>query len=226
MATFRWTALAILMQVLPIAVRAQDSPPPAASTGPREPSLRCWRGQPEPACRTFVITELAFYARVVTSKVETGLTYPGGGSDTVREDAFGDLGTFELGVMRNRGPRAAIGATAVFGVDANGARFGAKGRYRRWLTPEGLALDYGAGVSGGRLARGMTTAIISGDVALNLRDYIAVAARADVAPFSRPRGSAVYLGGRVGSKPGLIATGLTVAGFFAIVLSFAGAWTE
>ncbi len=146
--------------------------------------------------------------------------------DVIRENAFGNIGTFELGVMKNLGTRTAIGATAILCVDANAARLGAKGRYRRWLTSKGLRMDVGAGVTGGRLRRGNTTAIMVGDVAINLHDYVALSVRADVAPFSRPRGAALYAGGRIGSKPGLLATGLTAAGFFALLLAFHGAWAD
>ena len=111
--------------------------------------------------------------------------------------------------MRNWRASSAIGATLLLGADATGARFGAKARYRRWLTPDGVSVDLGAGVIVGNLPHVSRTASLTGDIAINFSDYGALVGGAE---YARPNGrsrAALFGGARLGSKPGLITTGLS-----------------
>lgn len=178
---------------------------PAASDSTRAaPSLRCYRGRPTPACRTFVLTEIGFYQNLATS-TSAIVRFPG---DTVssRVRDFGDHATIELGLMQNRGTRSAVGGTVLLGADANGTRYGAKLRYRRWLNADGLSVDLSTGVISGTFREFNRTAIVSTDVALNLSDYGALVARMEAAHANRRTPTALYGGVRLGSKPGLVAT--------------------
>jgi hypothetical protein len=189
-----------------------SEPRPEAST---EPRLRCWRGQPAPACRSFVISELG-YARALAGTSSTYSQVPYGSRDsTYRARDFSDHAFFEIGGMHNRGPSTALGATLMLGADATGPRFGAKARYRRWLTADGRSLDVGAGVIVGNLPKVSRTLTLTGDVALNFSDYGALVTGVEVArPNGRPR-AALFGGARLGSKPGTI--GIAAAMLFAAI---------
>jgi hypothetical protein len=183
-----------------------------------EPALHCWRGRPAPTCRTFVITEIGYYSSLLSTSVTEPIT-PGFPTTQRRKEAFTDHATFEIGVMQNHGPSSALGATLFIGGDGHGGRFGARARYRRWLSADGRSLDVSTGIIAASLPRTSRTAILTSDVALNFSDYGAIVAGVDLARTSgRPR-AALSGGARLGSKPGLIATGLTVLVGLALVLA-------
>lgn len=183
------------------ALAAQDSRAATHHTDTSSaPALRCWRGQPAPACRSFVITEIGFSSALATTSSTTAF----------RSRDFSDHATIEVGIMRNSNRSSALGATLLLGADATGGRFGAKARYRRWLNPAGLAVDVGAGVIVGNLPRVSRTATLTGDLALNFSDYGALVTGVEVArPNGRSR-AALFGGARLGSKPGAIVTGLAI----------------
>ena len=161
-------------------------------------------------------------------------------SSTVTYDGFGGVTpyptyrypdvdrqlTFQLGAMVNRGTKSAIGGAVVFGGGRGGADFGILGRYRRWLTPDGFALDLSAGAIQGEMdgplfvtgdARGATA-----EIALNGADYGAVVLRTDYLRRGGQTSSALYGGVRLGSRPAIGATvGLALA-WTALIAAFAG----
>ena len=200
----------------PLTTAAQTA---AALPAYEQPGLHCYRGRPAPACQTFVITEIGFYRRLVT----TTLLESRFAGDTVPNaaNAFSDRAAIELGIMRNWRASSAIGATLLLGADATGARFGAKARYRRWLTADGLSVDLAAGVIIGNLPRVSRTASLSGDVAINFSDFGALVVGGE---FARPNGhsrAALFGGARLGSKPGLITTGLATIGALVVAVALA-----
>lgn len=203
--------LALALSAAPLLLRAQDS----TRTAPR----LCYRGRPAPACTRFVLTEIGYYARAAGSS--SSFIVPGSG-DQGRPDfpvTLRDISpqvSWELGLMSNRGPKSALGATVLIGAGGGdgGAEVGLKARYRRWLGDNGLAIDVGSGLFAGSLTapNGRANgAGITGDVALNAADYGAVVVRFDALRADDRTATALYTGVRLGSKPALGATGLLAA---------------
>lgn len=192
-----------------------------------EPKL-CYRGRPAPQCRRFVITELGYYARAAGSEFHYTERYTGPNGEPV-ENSFSDHDmssqlTWEVGMMANRGPRSALGATLLLGVGDGGGDVGLKGRYRRWLSNDGVALDVGVGVIRGSLNEPGGTAVrggVTADVALNAADYGAIVVRADMLRAEGRTASALYGGVRLGSKPALLGTGALAVGFVFLLMAFA-----
>jgi hypothetical protein len=189
----------------------------------------CYRGRPAPKCQRFVLTEVGYYARAAGSRETFTNSYTGNdglpATSSYTQDDIASQLTWEVGLMANRGPRAALGATLLLGIGHGGGDIGLKGRYRRWLSPDGVALDVGAGVisgsmdgaSGGVTASGLTT-----DVALNAADYGAVVLRMDVMRAEGRTASALYGGVRLGSRPAIAGTGVLALGFVLILAALAG----
>ena len=192
------------------------------------PTRLCYRGRPAPHCQRFVLTELGYYARAAGSTESYSQTYTGSdGQSTTTSYTENDMSsqlTWEVGMMTNRGPRAALGATLLLGFGDSGGDVGLKGRYRRWLGRDGAALDVGGGVirgttngrSGTRTGTGLT-----GDVALNAADYGAIVVRMDMLRAEGRNTSAIYGGVRLGSKPALVGTGALAVGFVLLLMAFA-----
>lgn len=186
----------------------------AQPSGVAEPPRLCFRGRPTPACDRFVITEIGFYHPVLRSRREADFTprlsYP----DVERQ------GTAQIGGMVNRGANSAVGGTILFGLGAGAADFGLIGRYRRWLSPDGMSIDLGAGLIQGSTypsdvaeARG-----VMAEVAINAADYGALVVRTDLLRGRGETNAALFSGVRVGSRPA-IATGVVLAIGFAILLA-------
>ncbi len=222
-----WMLLGIAL-VAPAGVRAQSDRP-----APREAfdssSGLCWRGRALPTCRTFVLTEIGYYAVGAVTQRHFQYTYPTGTGDSVTyryaEDAMSPQLTAELGMMQNTGPRTALGATIVLGFGTGGADVGLKGRYRRWLSPSGMALDLGAGVMSGTLQQAngdVRSPGLTMDAALNVADYGALVVRTDIQRSRGQTAHALFGGVRLGSRPAAAGSVLLVAGFFALVALFSG----
>ena len=163
-----------------------------------------------------MLTEIGYYRTLVTTSA--AYTRFAGDSTGYRVRDFGDHTLVELGIMQNHGTRSAVGGTLVLGADANGSRYGARVRYRRWLTPDGLSVDLSTGIISGTFRQFNRTAILSTDVALNFADYGALVARMEAAHAQRRTPTALSGGVRLGSKPGLIATIIAaIASLLAIV---------
>ena len=192
----------------------------ATPTAP-EPRPFCFRGRPAPTCSTFLITEVGGYQRVVGSVTRYGQGGSVGGPPEFLSHDLGNQLTFEIGAMKNRTTNTAVGATvaASFGT---GAALALKGRYRRWLSPQGIALDLGAGpilLGSAHSGDGPNTPGLTADVALNAHDFGAVVARVDVLRTNGKTASALYGGVRLGSQPAVVATGVLAIGLFIIVRS-------
>lgn len=113
----------------------------------------CWRGRPLPACRSIWITE--------------------SGPRVGAHEAFsnGHVGSASaVGLLVNRSPRAAVGATLDFstGSESGTFRLAFVPRYRRWLS-EAVALDIGAGIA--FLGEGTQAAGYKGLTALAALNY-------------------------------------------------------
>lgn len=215
-----WLALLVAQLVLPLVVGGQapapGSVPPAAASSPR---LTCWRGQPLPACKRFVLTELGFMRRVVTTGTPVldpnGVPYPGFKDEDYRNELL-----VEVGVMQNRGARDAIGGVLVLGPNV-----GAKVRYRRWLDSSGMALDLGAGVVRDDRFRSNGASLV-GDAALNFSDYGALIVRGQTSRRGGRQSFGLHAGARLGSKPAAIGGAVLTVAFGVLLVAFASAWND
>jgi len=160
----------------------------------------CFRGQPAPACRSFILTETG--ANVLLAP---------------QQDYRTEKVQIEFGLMRNHGPRSALGATifAVTNLDDE-TYVGVKPRYRRWLSPT-VGLDVSAGP---RLDS--QTGKFGGvaQVGVSFADWLSLTTQLDVGTPRYAGLSAVnwHIGVRLGSYPGVIGMvavpiGLAIKGF-------------
>lgn len=144
--------------------------------------------------------------------------------------------------MVNRGKRSAIGGTLLIDGGPDGGSVGLKARYRRWLSPEGIALDFGAGFQttkdkvvrnfedqnqpGFVYRRPENSIGFTGDVALNASDYVAIVTRIDVNRYDRRLQPTVSLGVRAESRPAVFALGGIGITYGALILIFLSFWDE
>lgn len=173
------------------------------------PRKVCWRGQPQPACDVFWITELGFYPRL-------GATIQG------QPPAIDAHGSAEIGRMVNKG-RSAQGVLITFGPNE---RYGLLLRHRRWIGEQGT-FDLTAG--------GIQTTInhsreshldkrgfgLTGDIALGWRDYGQIVLRGDLARSEDRTAGTLYGGVRLGSKPAAgaaITGGILLGTYFALFM--------
>ena len=222
--------------VLGISVNALAATSHAQNVSNHAPANLCWRGQPTPRCDAFLITE--FGGTYSLNRPTAKVRYARFGTDTtdyyvVRQENWSLR--WEVGAMKNISSKTALGATALFGVFGEGLTVGVKGRYRRWLSPQGIALDVGVGVRTARDLIGVSydtgpyyidppvTPAFTGDVAINVKDYAALLARVDVERYGGRYQPTVSLGIRTGSQPALFATGglLTTYGVLIALFVFA-----
>ena len=176
----------------------------------------CGVGRPAESCGAFLVAEGGAHVLL-------------GGSRYTRNDYNNGPGTrsahlagyfnWEIGVMVNRGPADAVGATVLAGADPNGLRVGLKGRYRRWMGRH-AAVDVGAGLLAGRRAApfegedagepGNRHEVVGGltaDAALGLTDWASLSVRGDLL-LDRDGTPAhgVYGGLKLGTRPAMAAT--------------------
>lgn len=187
----------------------------------------CWRGRP--GCRTFFLAEGNVYTPVAGSRYSRR---PYDNGPDTRSLELSWYVAWELGGMRSVSDNDAVGASVLVGGDANGARWGLKGRYRRWLD-EATAVDVGAGVLGaGRSVPRVdqpgndhAPAVgLTGDVSVGLTEWASVGVRADVL-FSEEEddpATAYYIGTRLGTRPALVATAAPLVFAAILFIGFLG----
>lgn len=190
----------------------------------------------------FLLTELNYFRTIVNPTGTYTATFAGGTSGPVSytNEVHPTEWKFsaEVGGMINRGKKNAIGGTVLVDASTDGGSIGLKGRYRRWLTPEGIALDFGAGFQttkdnvpgdydfsnqSGILPLGPRRGIgFTGDVAINARDYVAIVSRIDLNKYDNRLQPTVSLGIRAESRPAVFAlAGIGVTYGVLIALLFA-----
>ena len=104
--------------------------------------------------------------------------------------------------MFNRGERSALGASVLLATNDDAFRFGLKGRYRRWLTPD-VPLDIAPGVLIYQADQDLEIVPrtgFTGHVGLSWRDWIGGFVQGELLRA----GSDIQLGIRLGSWPGAI----------------------
>ena len=176
--------------------------------------------KPLPACRTFLIAEVAYNYRLTSSP--TGKTLETRDNQTIEE--FFEYGgsrylTLETGLMRNISNHYAFGAAHFFGVlDEEHVLGGIKIRLRKWLA-NGKSID----ISPGLILWNNdfpTTPAFTTSLDLKLKEWFAVTATYEFTPshtelFEDPlfgdsyhtifnENSALYVGLKTGSYPGLM----------------------
>lgn len=218
--------LAVSLASLPVAAQVPATIDSARRDASPLPERRvCFRGQPRSRCDAFWLTEIGFYARAAGTSVR--------GRYEMSENAYerrdlGNHAAVELGGMVNRDARSALGGTLLLGVGQDGARVGAKARYRYWLDAGGTSADVALGVIRANVKQPGPTSFtlgtgLTGDVSLNAGDRAAVTARVDVVRGGGRTATAFYGGARLGSKPAIIGSVLVAAALAAWALAFAAA---
>lgn len=192
---------------------AQPRPEP-----PRSERSFCWQGRPMESCRSFLLAEGGAHTLLAGSRYRRiGFGY--GNRGVTRKPHLTGHVNWEAGVMINRSPAHAVGATVLVGADANGLRLGAKGRYRRWMGRE-AALDLGAGVLAAQQSapfegadvnnpgnRHVWAGGLTGDAALGLTDWASLSVRGDLLLDAQGSPShGVYAGLRLGTRPAAVAS--------------------
>lgn len=175
--------------VLPAAALAQQT---------EEPQPFCRRGGPAPRCAGFLVAHLNYF--------------PEWDAEVRDPSEPWRLAEWEVGAMVNHRPAQAVGAAIAVGTSQTGFHLAVKGRYRRWVRT-GFALDAGAGLlvtqHPPKTYPHQTIAGLTADATVGLTDWVAVSARGYVLPDGAEDGgslSAVELGVRVGTVPGVIVT--------------------
>jgi hypothetical protein len=175
-----FAALAALTVTVPSLAAQAPSLPPAPHA--------CFRGRPLAECDGFWITEFTVAKPLSNS-----------GDEIDRLPLF----TWELGGMKNVGPRSALGATLLLEQSGLGyQRTGLAPRFRYWVTPD-LPID---------LSGGLTTKGWLGRAGVSFGDYLGASLQAE--GHANPWGNRTttwYLGGRLGAGPGLVAGGAVLA---------------
>lgn len=98
----------------------------AVTAAPASEGRACFQPRPMPLCKSFFITEFG---------VQYFVSPPPGVHNQRRL-----LGTWELGYMRNRSERDAVGGSLFLSTNDQANRIGVRGRYRRWVGG-GVAVD-------------------------------------------------------------------------------------
>lgn len=126
----------------------------AAQTTPQSTDNLCFHAHPAPACRAFTVTDFGWLVGLTKTESTWRPWLHSPGSLIRAHRAISDLG-----VMRNIGPRDAIGVSWFFTFSTDALSTGPTVRYRRWLngrqsldlavgTPIAEASDMGSVESG------------------------------------------------------------------------------
>lgn len=193
----------------------------AAGTAVAQERVGCFRGKPQPECRTFWIVEMQAFApvaqtmRTVTSG-PTDFPYPN------ESQAFENQAEWNVGHMVNLGDVYAVGGVFTVGPGKSDAWRGIKVRGRRWLSGN-LSMEVEAGLlrdNTGDLGWGGMSGWTSA-LRFNVRDQGSLFVRYDGASVperSHPETSAyfdpggvqhgLFVGASAGSWPALVGTAL------------------
>ncbi len=176
----------------------------------------CWRGQPLPKCKSFLITEFGIYYRLARTPKP---------SVSANKNHWWLAG--DLGWMKNISPKYAVGGTFFVGANPEDDlwRLGIRAKVRHWLRPN-LSFDFAPGVMVGMHNEDNQVGF-SGHLGLNLGDWVSAVTQVDVIPVkayypSRRATEVAWYGGlKLGSSPAAIAiavgsvVGALIAGSFA-----------
>lgn len=185
----------------------------ASQTTPQSTDDPCFHARPAPACRFFPVTDFGVFGGWAREVVPD---YP------FPESTGGVI--VEWGVMRNLGPRNAIGVSWFFAFNGDGLSTGPTMRYHRWLKG-GRSLDFGVGTPINRLERNpnnVGSGSVLGFAKYNPVPWFGVAVRPEVVrrsvclpPVVGPCGTVrtvstprVLVGIELSERPGAIMSGI------------------
>lgn len=112
----------LVLLVLPAVARAQV---PGGAGPERAGGGFCFRAAPLPACRSFVVSEVAVGRRLFGTGAPEG---------QLLDQMMDWRAVIELGAMMNRDERSALGGSGVLRLGDEVLIWGLRGRYRRWLS--------------------------------------------------------------------------------------------
>ncbi len=202
---------------------------PAAQT--RAPF--CFRGRALPRCRAFLLTEVGYYQRAVS----TEQLYP----DSERSRSIPELDShlsWDVGYMKNLDRSKAVGGTVMLGTGDAGIRAAAKARHRWWISNDLAGGDGTVDLSLGVLSAGLrspgtapadnpgtgfsyvTRGVgLTGEATLGYGDYIGVSVRAEVLRANGRTATAAFGGVRLGSYPAVAASTIGALGLVLLIRS-------
>jgi hypothetical protein len=185
----RYFLMVLMAAILAGPLAAQDDRVPGA----------CFHPHPSDRCAWFPLIETGISARLTEHASDTRL-----------------LLDWRLGLMKNTGPRTAMGAAAFASAEGD-FRVGAVVRARRWLSPStSLDLSAGLNLAGAGRYQSIASPSPTFEARLASNDYLAATARVDLihlrqdcvdagcSSFGDRTSTRVYLGVGTGSTGGLI----------------------
>lgn len=221
----RWARTAVALSMVFLAggaasLRGQDAS--ASKASERSERGLCWWGRPHSDCRNFLISEFSAHSRVIVPHQTVLYAAPWDSSPKpTKVRVFRGVLGFEAGVMRNVARRSAVGLSASVAVLEGdlGSRqlVASKVRYRFWMSPNGAAIDVGAGLESREFQLPGTRRRHIGftsDLAVNAADYAALFVRYDQLRMVGTTKPALSLGVRAGAQIGFfgaLGTALTAA---------------
>ena len=150
----------------------------------------CFEPAPVSRCRAFLLTEFG-----------GGVRLAGGGD----EDRRGTLFQWNLGAMKNLGPRQALGGAAFFTWSESATSIGIAPRLRRWVSPR-VSVDVAPGVI---VFQGFDRLIgFNGQLGVNVGRHLAMTRRVQVTHDGRFEGNRSlhrvewFAGARLNGVPG------------------------
>lgn len=178
-----------------------------------EPKALCSKGHRLPVCRSFWITEVGLVRKIANHSLYTDYYF-----------------TWDIGAMVNRSDRDAFGGTLYAGaLLGESFRWGLRGRYRRWLTPN-ATLDIAPGILLG--VSNSDKLGFSSQVGVGYSDWISFYAQLDIT--HRWQGDRRthdwvadwFAGVRVGSKPAQYAAAVEAMSFLGLTVLSLWLWYE
>jgi hypothetical protein len=215
--------LAVLALIAVVPGGAKDL---AAQT--RAPDPLCWRGRPLDRCKSFLLLEFSAPRHLAGTRLDPIVAEQGYGHPRWDQGLASQF-MFDVGYMRNVGPRSAVGGTVEVGFVVDDPRtvgmFGATARYRRWLTRR-VSADGAVGVL--RMPVGVVEPLpfgdhlpqrvsvrrpaLTADARLGFGDLLGVTGRAMVANDGRGRThGALFAGVSIGSTVTAVTAGAYAA---------------
>jgi hypothetical protein len=198
----------------------------AKTTTPHTSTRTCYRGNRLPACERFVVTELSAYRRIAGPDVARSRVGMVGAPGTyTRGHSTAGLAV-EAGLLFNRDRRSANGvALMLSGNEDDGLGTTIKWRHRQWLD-DGQSLDFGLGVTKGKLHRLDFTherAIgLTAELDADAADLMALYVRADLLKSRHETEPSINLGIRAGSKLAIVSAALLAMGVSLLAWLFSG----
>ena len=206
-------------------VEAQE---PSSQVGDvRHAAEFCFTSQPSPECGSYLIFEITGAARLTgTTRLyaPTAVPYAGCTVGCTIEDQPGYI-AWDLGYMKTRSSRYALGGSLQLGGNEDGVRLGLRARSRVFISHYGV-VDLSAGPLAQRIGRAAEPREAYGataDAALGIRRIGVLLIGTDLVNDRHRLATAVHGGVRLESLPAVAATALVAAGAIATAVALSHA---